>query len=241
MAQELESDIVLPQLSPRLQAIADMAEPASGRVIDIGTDHAYLPIWLTGAGICSRAIASDLRSGPIMRAKANISKYGFSDKIDARIGDGLEDIVLAEDDTVIIAGMGGLEIIKILDRRSGDIPSGMTLIIQPQRSVYELRYWLSQNEFVIADESIVHDRRHFYTIMKIKYDACQGNNAVIIDETSAWIGPILMEKYQDNAEDPKWINYLKDKRNTLAKAVRGKPELTEILDQIEIMLAKADK
>lgn len=241
MAQELESDIVLPQLSPRLQAIADMAEPASGRVIDIGTDHAYLPIWLTGNGKCSRAIASDLRSGPIMRAKANISKYGFSDKIDARIGDGLEDIVLAEDDTVIIAGMGGLEIIKILDHRSGDIPSGMTLIIQPQRSVYELRYWLSQNEFVIADESIVHDRRHFYTIMKIKYDACQGNNAVIIDETSAWIGPILMEKYQDNAEDPKWINYLKDKRNTLAKAVRGKPELTEILDQIEIMLAKADK
>lgn len=241
MAQELESDIVLPQLSPRLQAIADMAEPASGRVIDIGTDHAYLPIWLTGNGKCSRAIASDLRNGPMMRAKANISKYGFSDKIDARIGDGLEGIVLAEDDTVIIAGMGGLEIIKILDRRSGDIPSGMTLIIQPQRSVYELRNWLSQNEFMIADESIVHDRRHFYTIMKVKYDACQGNDAVRIDELSARIGPILMEKYQDNAEDPKWINYLKDKRNTLAKAVRGKPELKEILDQIEIMLAKADK
>ncbi|NLW10486.1 MAG: SAM-dependent methyltransferase [Clostridiaceae bacterium] len=228
---------VLPLLSPRLRAIADMVTEKTDRIIDIGTDHAYLPIWLAGRNTCSTAIASDLRSGPVARAKSNIDKYGMSDRIEARIGDGLEDIALCDGDTVIIAGMGGLEIMKILDSRLDDIPAGLKLILQPQRSIPELRSWLIRNGFSIEDESIIRDRKHFYTVIKVSYSNINGTVDQEFDTLSAWLGPVLLRKNQDMTDDPLWQEYLQDKRTALAKAVRGKPELADLLKQIEQMLA----
>ena len=129
--------ISLLKLSERLKAIAAMVDPGTFKVVDIGTDHAYLPIWLVGNNICSIAVASDLRSGPVERARRNIKKYGLADRIEIRTGDGLSKIELMPDDLVIVAGMGGLEIERILE--SARLPQGIRLLLQPQKSVPELR------------------------------------------------------------------------------------------------------
>ena len=98
-------------LSPRLLAVARLV-PKCSVVADIGTDHAYVPIYLVENGIADFVIASDVVEGPAMRAIENIKRHNLSDKIDVRIGNGLEKVKQA--DVIIIAGMGGKLICDII-------------------------------------------------------------------------------------------------------------------------------
>ena len=93
------------ELSPRLQLLADWVSQGA-RLADVGTDHAYLPVWLTLHGRVTSAIASDLRKGPLERARETGRTYG-AEGIDYRLGDGLAFIRPEEADTIAIAGMGG--------------------------------------------------------------------------------------------------------------------------------------
>ncbi|HSN58237.1 MAG TPA: class I SAM-dependent methyltransferase, partial [Clostridiaceae bacterium] len=104
------------ELSIRLGKTASMVEPCEC-VADIGTDHAYIPIYLVEKGVCSRAIASDINRGPIRKAERNISLHGLDGKIECRIGPGLGTLKKGEADAVIIAGMGGNLIRDILEER----------------------------------------------------------------------------------------------------------------------------
>ena len=101
------------QLSKRLQAVADLVTPGS-RLADVGTDHGYVPIWLYEQGIIPSAIAMDLREGPLNRAKENIAVHDLSDGITVRLSDGLEKLLSGEADSIVIAGMGGMLVKKIL-------------------------------------------------------------------------------------------------------------------------------
>ena len=100
------------ELSPRLALIAGWVPPGA-KLADVGTDHAYLPVWLTLHGRVVSAIASDLRKGPLERARATGRTYG-AEGIDFRLGDGLAFIRPDEADTIVIAGMGGENIAQIL-------------------------------------------------------------------------------------------------------------------------------
>ena len=100
-------------LDERLKTVAALVRPGS-RVADIGTDHGYLPVYLVKEGICPRAIAADLRSGPLESARRHVTAAGLSDRIDLRLGDGLTPIEPQEVDDMIIAGMGGETIAGIL-------------------------------------------------------------------------------------------------------------------------------
>ena len=102
------------QLSIRMQAVADMVTPG-GRIADIGTDHGYVPIYLVEQNKADHAIAMDVRKGPLARAGENIVRFGCSDRIETRLSDGLAMLKPGEADTVIIAGMGGLLTIRILE------------------------------------------------------------------------------------------------------------------------------
>ena len=105
------------QLSIRMQAVADMVTPG-GRIADIGTDHGYVPIYLVEQNKTDHAIAMDVRKGPLARAGENIVRFGCSDRIETRLSDGLAMLKPGEADTVIIAGMGGLLTIRILEGTS---------------------------------------------------------------------------------------------------------------------------
>ncbi|MBQ4515162.1 MAG: SAM-dependent methyltransferase, partial [Clostridia bacterium] len=103
-------------MTPRLLAIADCVTKGS-TIADIGTDHAYIPIYLMQKGIIKKAYAMDINEGPISRAEDNILKFKMDDKIVTRLSDGLKKLELGEADEIVIAGMGGILISEILDAR----------------------------------------------------------------------------------------------------------------------------
>lgn len=109
------------RLSVRMSALADMVTPGS-RLADVGCDHGYIPIYLCRTGRIPSAIAMDIHEGPLERARQHIEECGLSDRIQTRLSDGLEKLGGDEADTVLIAGMGGCLMCRILiagDERRG--------------------------------------------------------------------------------------------------------------------------
>ena len=94
------------ELTPRLRSVAELV-PRGARFADVGTDHAYLPVWLLQQGRITGAVASDLRPGPLERARGTAEKYGLTGRMDFRLCDGLSGIQPDEVNTIAMAGMGG--------------------------------------------------------------------------------------------------------------------------------------
>lgn len=151
------------ELTPRLRMIADLVPPGA-RFADIGTDHAYLPVWLIQNGIIDHAIAADLRPGPLERARDTAERYSVSRQMDFRLCDGLSGVSPEETDTIAIAGMGGETIAHILSCAPWTRNEGVTLILQPMSSQSDLRRWLCENGYRIVKECIAREDKTLYTI-----------------------------------------------------------------------------
>ena len=160
------------ELSPRLRALADWVSKGAC-FADIGTDHAYLPAWLILNGVIDRAIAADLRPGPLDRARETAEKYDLSDRMDFRLCDGLIGIQPGEADTIAIAGMGGETIAHILEQAPWTKGEGITLILQPMTSQPDLRAWLSENGYAIEQEQTAREDKTLYTIMLVRPGAME--------------------------------------------------------------------
>ncbi len=135
-----------------------------GAVIDVGTDHAYLPIYLVGQGISSRALACDINRGPIESAQRNILNAGLSDAIATLCTDGLHGTEDFAPDDVLIFGMGGELIIRILSEAPWVKDPAIGLVLQPMTRAHLLRRWLLENGFAIVGETITHDDRYYQTV-----------------------------------------------------------------------------
>ena len=157
-------------LSPRLKEVAALVR-RTGRVADIGTDHAYLPVYLVEHGVCQGAIASDLRPGPLENARANVEAAGLNDKIELRLSDGLDKIKPDEADDIIIAGMGGILISDILGRTSWLKNTCKHLVLQPMTHAEYLRAFLATNGYEILRESVCEDTGKLYCIMSATFTA----------------------------------------------------------------------
>ena len=153
-------------------------------VADIGADHAYIAIWLVLNGVCPRAIATDLRAGPLRNAQKNIFKYGVADKIETRLSDGLDAVFPAEVDDIIIAGMGGELIMQIIARTDWLKDPAKHLVLQPMSGEVELREFLASQKFKIVAEQAVVSCGKVYTIMSVFFDA----NFRRCDELYPYIG-----------------------------------------------------
>lgn len=152
------------ELSPRLRLLAGWVRPGA-RIADVGTDHAYLPVWLTLHGRVASAIASDLREGPLARARETGKNCGAAG-IDFRLCDGLSGIRPDEADTIVIAGMGGENIAAILAAAPWTADGAHTLLLQPQTRAEDLRRFLSEHGFRIVREALVRDRGILYPCME---------------------------------------------------------------------------
>lgn len=157
------------ELSYRLEKIAEKVT-TNGIIADIGTDHAYIPIFLYKNNKIKKAIACDISKGPLKNASDNIARYNLQDKIETRLSDGLLKVTLEDNvDTIIIAGMGGMLIIDILEKSKEIVKNTKELILQPQKSVHKLRMYLAENGFkIIEDEMIKEDGRYYSIIKAIK-------------------------------------------------------------------------
>ncbi|MGN1002632.1 MAG: tRNA (adenine(22)-N(1))-methyltransferase [Oscillospiraceae bacterium] len=151
-------------LSKRLACIAGYVAPGS-HVIDVGTDHGYIPAYLVENGICERVIASDLRPGPLKRAEMTARNAGVYDKIEFFLCPGLEKCAPDEVDTVIIAGMGGETIIGILEAAPWALEK--ELILQPQSKQPELRDWLAGHGCAVRDARLVSDTGRLYLVWRV--------------------------------------------------------------------------
>lgn len=134
---------------------------------DIGTDHAYLPVSLILSGRISRAIAADIRPGPLEHARRTAEEYGVSERLDFRLCDGLAGIAPQECDTVAVAGMGGETIAGILAQApwAGE---GKRLILQPQSTQNVLRRFLVENDYCILSEQVVREGDRWYPVLLVQ-------------------------------------------------------------------------
>lgn len=152
-------------LSPRLAFLADWV-PAGARLADVGTDHAYLPVWLDIHGRVQSAIAADLRPGPLERARETGRRYG-AQHVDFRLCDGLSAISAEECDTIVIAGMGGENTAQILKHAPWTADGCHTLLLEPHSRAEVLRGFLAENGYAIRREALIWDRGFLYPVMEV--------------------------------------------------------------------------
>lgn len=154
------------ELSFRLNKIAEKVTKNS-IIADIGTDHAYIPIFLYKNNKIKSAIACDISKGSLQKAKDNIFKHNLQENIQTRIGNGLEKITIQDNiDTIIIAGMGGMLMIDILKKGYNIVESAKELILQPQKDIDKVREYLHKNNLKIIDDEMLKDDGKYYTIIK---------------------------------------------------------------------------
>ena len=153
------------KLSGRMEAVAAMVSPV-GILADIGTDHGYVPVALVERGIAGRAIAADVRPGPLSRAQQTIARAGLGQQISTRLSDGLCAFAPGEMDAIVIAGMGGALVIRILKDGRRVAHSANQIVLQPQSEIAGVRRFLMQDGYVILDEEMVCEDGKYYTVIK---------------------------------------------------------------------------
>lgn len=158
------------RLSKRLSLIAEAIKPGAV-VCDIGCDHAYLACYLVQQGICPKVYASDYPAGPVERARTHVALAGLKDRVQVFQGDGLLPVLSCTDtDTIVLAGMGGELICRILtDGAAFAFRPGMRLLIQPQNFLKKTRLFLHQQGCVIEAEHLCREKGQYYVLLCARY------------------------------------------------------------------------
>jgi len=192
-------------LSKRLRAILDLIKNCH-TLADIGADHGYLPIEACRLDICQKAIACDINKAPLEVANANIHDTGLSDRIETRLGDGLNPLNNDEADCIVISGMGGLRIWNILDNGENKAKFASKLILQPQHDLEVLRRRLHSTGYKIHDEKLVLEDSHFYVILVASYT----------DEIGEWTAQeYFLGKYL--CQSPYFLEYLLEQKEKIER------------------------
>jgi tRNA (adenine22-N1)-methyltransferase len=210
-------------LSKRLEAIANMVDQ-DDIVLDIGTDHGYLPIYLVSNQIIKLAIASDIKDSPLKMASKNVEKANLKEKIKLVLSDGLENIT-SYFNTIVIAGVGPRTIINILTKGEAKI-KGKTLILQSNVSSNIVREWLTNNNFKIIDEALVYEDSNYYEIIKAV------NGKQLLTNSDLYLGPLI--KKLKNETVIGYFSLMHDKYSRLIKKI-PKKEVSKIKKLEEII------
>jgi tRNA (adenine22-N1)-methyltransferase len=160
-----------------------------GKIADIGTDHAYTLIAACDVGVLERGFACDISKGSLLKAEQNIRLFNMEDKIETRLGNGLEVLQRGEADIIVISGMGGKLIGEILFNGAEIAASARHVILQPQRNVREMRMALHYYGYIITDEEIVQEKRKFYNII-----ICSKGREICYSDLEYEFGKILLKR-----------------------------------------------
>ena len=155
-------------LSERMLMAAKMVREGNS-VADIGTDHAYLPAWLILNGISPKALACDVRKGPLENAKKTVEAYSIEDKITLRLSDGFDKINPSEADDFVMCGMGGTLMEQLVSRTHWLKDEKKRIIVQPQSHAEDIRRFFVENGFEILFEDACIDSGKLYCAMAAEY------------------------------------------------------------------------
>ena len=196
------------QLSLRLSAIADMVTTGN-RLVDVGCDHGYLPVYLIQQKKIPSAIAMDVRKGPLSRAKEHIRQYGLEEYIQARLSDGLENLKAGEGDTLVIAGMGGPLMERILTDGQSVRDSFSELILQPQSDIPHFRRFIQSQGFQIVEEKMVEEEGKFFPMMRVVRTCPEGDgNENLVSEAAPYTLEEAFGKFLLKEHNPVLYRYL---------------------------------
>lgn len=156
-------------ISERLKCVAGLVNKGA-RVADIGTDHAYLPIYLVQNEISNKVYACDVRKEPLRRAKLHIDEYGLSDKITTQLCDGLKGINKGDVDTVTICGMGGKLMKNILKAGIDKLGDNTQLVLSAQSELRDFRKYLLETGIDIKSEHMLLEDGKYYFIFDCVYN-----------------------------------------------------------------------
>ena len=174
------------KINDRLKKIGDLVE-ANSFCLDVGCDHAFLDIYLVQRGENIKAIASDVKEGPLNHARENINKYHLEDKIECRLGNGL-DTYSDEVDTIIISGLGGRSMIGIFKSHLEVLKKVNTIILSPNNYQEDVKRFLCKHHFYLSNEELVKEGKFIYQILVFS----RGKRRY--SRREYFFGPVLLEK-----------------------------------------------
>ena len=210
-------------LPKRIQMNADMAEKyASGerRIIDVGADHGLLSIHLLKKGAFDQALLTDINEGPASRARQAIEDNLLTDKADVVVTDGLNGIAMKNGDVIVIAGMGGLNVRDIIDHfeeENGGAREDITFVLQPQKSLPQLREWLADKGYKIVDEECCEETGFYYCVLCVKYIG----ERVLLTDREIYYGPVMLTKFDERKDYKEFLDRVFELRARSDARLRG--------------------
>ena len=219
-----------PKLSKRLLAAADFVRPSSF-IADVGSDHAYLPIYLCTLGKIRGAVASDINEGPVARAQINIASAHLQKKIIALHTDGLNGIESYEPNDIFICGMGGELIASIIGAAPWTKNKNIRLRLQPMTHAEKLRDFLNREGYTIIGEKIIKEDK-LYTIISAEYSG-------VTEEYSKV--ELIFGKYAPKKPTPDFIEYAEYVKRVYETKKQGKASAGADVSEEEYYITEIDR
>lgn len=191
----------MPVLSARLEAVLELLGPCR-MLVDVGADHGLIPISAVQRGLATRAIASDLRRAPLVLARRNITAARLSERVSLLRQDGLTALANGAADAVVMAGMGGEQMVRLLSAASHALESVAQLLLQPNGDAWVMRRYALEHGWHLRDESMVLERGQFFVTCAFE----RGRGVDKSYQLAGWsetdlclVGPLLLARRDSNA------------------------------------------
>lgn len=224
-----------------MECVANMVSP-KGVVCDVGCDHGFVSIYLMQRQIATKVLAMDVVEGPLQRAIEHIEEYQMQDVIETRLSDGLEKVTQKDNvSSVVIAGMGGILIAKIMQDA---LERGLIIrefILQPQSGWDKLRSFLRQESYRIEQEDMILEDGKFYPVIRVVYEGFSENKQEFTkdeetDRVEDLYGPLLLEQ-----KHPILQEYLVRQRNKFQEIKQEIYQKGQVNEAVEKQLETLNK
>ena len=222
------------ELSNRLETIASFV--TEGYVVaDIGTDHGYIPIYLTSNGNCPRAYAMDVNKEPLSRAKTHIEEENAGEVVSCILSDGLHELPQDDVDSIVIAGMGGDLVVRILEQDFDKLANVKELILSPQSHLERSETFLSDHGFrIFRRRNLAKEDGKYYVVIRAVHGKQQYDKECFYrfgEELILAKHPVLLEYL-----DQEYVKYSKIKESLTDDSKehirRRKEEVEDLLGDI---------
>lgn len=217
-------------LSKRLKALANMVTDGN-RLADIGTDHGYIPIYLCQTGKIPSALAMDIGKGPLQQAQTHIAEHGLSEQIKTRLSDGMAALQFGEADTILITGMGGGLVMKILSEGAEKLTGKEELILQPQSEIALVREFLRVRNFQILNEDMILEDGKYYPMMKVSQQKAAEQTKILPQEVADAFGPVLLQKRHPVLKE--WLERELRTTNSVIEQLSAQPDHERIRNRMQ--------